>query len=110
MNEGLRHLLEDAEKRRDQRVLDEERLRQFEEREERIFRELAANCGAGLLIRFDRGFIRVEIRGEALLISDMDVALKQILQDEKISVTFQVREHQVVMEVVIRCFSSAGCR
>ena len=110
MDEGLRRLIWEAEDRKRNRVTDEKRIKRFEEREERLLREFASNCGAGYEVRRTDGFIRAKITGEALLISDMDVELKRILQDDRLSVTFQAENQNVVMEIVIRCFSSGGRR
>ena len=106
MDEGLRRLIQEAEERKKSRVTDEKRMKRIEEREERLLREFASSCGADFTVRCADGFIRAKITGEALLISDMDVELKRLLQDDRLSVTFQAENQNVVMEVVIRCFSS----
>ena len=56
-------------------------------------------------VRLVDGFIRAKITGDALLISDLDLGMKELIQDENVSVTFQAEDGLVIMEIVIRCFS-----
>ena len=105
MEDGLKRLLRAAEERKQQRNPNQARVRQFEEREAEILREFAGSCGANLSVRLVDGFIRAKITGDALLISDLDLGMKELIQDENVSVTFQAEDGLVIMEIVIRCFS-----
>lgn len=104
MDNGLRRLLNAAKEQKQLRIPNQERVFRFKREEEDILRRFAQNCGASCCIQQTDSFIRVKITGDALLISDMDKELKQLLQDEHVSVTLQAEQGKVIMEVVIRCF------
>ncbi len=104
MDDRLRLLLEEAEKRKKRRVINQERKARFEKHDVKVLREFAGNCGASITFQETGGFLRARITGDELLISDMDRELKQLLLDEDISITFQVEQNLVVMEVVLRTF------
>lgn len=110
MDDGLRRFLEAAKERKEQRMPNQERVRQFEQNEIGILKRFAQHCGAGFSVQKTDSFIRVKLIGEQLLISDLDRELKRLIQDENISIMFQVEENQVVMELVLRCFSSGSAR
>lgn len=106
MDDGLRRLLNAAKEQKQLRMPNRDRVCRFKREEEEILRRFAKNCDAAFCIQQTDSFIRVKITGDVLLISDMDNDLKRLLQDENVSVTLQAEQGEVIMEVVIRCFSS----
>lgn len=108
MDDGLRRLLQAAKEQGKLRIPNHDRIRRFQREEEKILQRFAKNCDAAYCIQQTDRFLRVKITGDALLISDMDKELKQLLQDENVSVTLQAKQGKVIMEVIIRCSLSAS--
>ena len=104
MNDRLKKLLEEAEQIKKKRVVNQERRENFLHNDMKVIREFAANCGAEVSFRDEDGFLRAKIMAPSLIISDMDQELKLLLMDDDISVTFQIKQEQVVMEIVLRTF------